>query len=110
MTVQTQKINAVKEEAWRRGYLRWKLRPHQQSVYDQIKNTKGGSFYFNKARRIGGSYLLCLLAIEVCIEKPGAQVKYAAPTSKAVRKIITPNIRKIIKDCPDEMKPKFSML
>lgn len=56
-------IQAKKDEAWRRGLLRWKLRPHQQKVYDQIKNTEAGSFYLNKARRIGGSYLLAVLAV-----------------------------------------------
>lgn len=103
-------LQAQKQQAWRRGILRWKLRSHQQKVYDQIKGTKSGSFYFNKARRIGGSYLLAVLAIEKCMQKPGAQVKYAAPTAKAVRKIISPNIRKIIKDCPADIRPKFVLL
>lgn len=110
MVTQTAKIDIAKTQAWSRGFLRWKLRPHQQGVYDQIKQTKGGSFYFNKARRIGGSYLLCVLAVEKCLQKSGAQVKYAAPTGKAVRKIITPNIRKILRDCPKELKPKFSLI
>lgn len=56
-------IKAKKDEAWNRGVLRWKLRPHQQKVYDQIKSTQSGSFYLNKARRIGGSYLLAVLAV-----------------------------------------------
>lgn len=54
--------------------------------------------------------MLAVLAIEKCLAKAGAQVKYAAPTAKAVRKIISPNIRKIIKDCPKEIRPKFVML
>lgn len=103
-------IEQARQEAWRRGVLRWKLRDHQQKAYDQIKATESGSFYLNKARRIGGSYLLAVLAIEVCLRKPGAQVKYAAPTAKAVRKIISPNIRKIIQDAPKDVRPKFVML
>lgn len=110
MVTQMKQIDVIKHQAWRRGILRWKLRPHQQSVYDKIKATQGGSFYFNKARRIGGSYMLAVLAIEVCLAKDGAQVKYAAPTAKAVRKIITPNIRKILRDCPKQLKPKFSLI
>lgn len=105
--MKTQQVKAVRDQAWRRGNLRWKLRDHQQKVYDQIKQQKSGSFYFNKARRIGGSYLLAVLAIQACLRKEGAQVKYAAPTAKAVRKIISPNIRKIIKDCPQQIRPKF---
>lgn len=97
-------------QAWSRGLLRWKLDSNQQKVYDQIKAMGSGSFYFNKPRRIGGSYLECLMALEVCLSKPGAQVKYAAPTAKAVRKIITPNIRKIIEDCPKELAPRWSTM
>jgi hypothetical protein len=100
----------IREEAWRRGILRWKLDSNQQSIYDAIRKMGTGSFYFNKPRRIGGSYLECLMAIEECLRKPRAQVKYAAPTAKAVRKIITPNIRKIIEDCPDDLKPKWNTM
>jgi hypothetical protein len=100
----------LRAEAWSRGILRWKLDSNQQKIYDAVRKMKTGSFYFNKPRRIGGSYLECLMAIEECLRKPRAQVKYAAPTAKAVRKIITPNIRKIIEDCPDELKPKWNTM
>lgn len=101
---------AAKDIAWRRGYLRWKLDSNQKRAYDAIEASAAGSFYFNKARRVGGSYLLCLRAIEQCLKKPDAQVKYAAPTAKAVRKIIQPNIRKILADCPKELRPKWNSL
>ena len=110
MTTHTATVNKVKSEAWSRGVLRWKLDSNQQAIYDQLKELKGGSFYLNKARRIGGSYFLAVLCIEKCLQKPGAQVKYAAPTAKAVRKIISPNIRKILNDCPKDLRPKFSLL
>ncbi len=96
--------------AWSRGYLRWKLDDNQKAAYDAIEGTPGGSFYLNKARRIGGSYLLCLRAVEKCLAKPNSQVKYAAPTAKAVRKIIQPNIRKILSDCPQDLRPEWNSL
>lgn len=96
--------------AWSKGYLRWKLDDNQKRAYDAIEACSGGSFYLNKARRIGGSYLLCLRALETCLKKPNAQVKYAAPTAKAVRKIIQPNIRKILADCPSELRPEWNSL
>jgi hypothetical protein len=107
LTQEEAKRDAAKQQAWKRGLLRWKLDQTQQLVYDEIKETKSGSHYFNKARRIGGSYLCCVLAIEECLKKPYAKVKYAAPTAKAVRKIITPNIRKILEDAPDDCKPRW---
>lgn len=96
--------------AWSKGYLRWKLDDNQRRAYDAIESCDGGSFYLNKARRIGGSYLLCLRALETCLKKPNAEVKYAAPTAKAVRKIIKPNIRKILKDCPRELRPVWNSM
>lgn len=106
----TQDKENAKSIAWSRGYLRWKLDDNQKKAYDAIEEVHGGSFYLNKARRIGGSYLLCLRAIEACLKKPNAQVKYAAPTAKAVRKIIQPNIRKILSDCPAELRPEWNSM
>jgi hypothetical protein len=97
-------------QAWERGRLRYKLDSNQRKVDDAIEKCTGGSFYFDKPRRIGGSYLLCVRATERSLRKPHAQVKYAAPTAKAVRKIIGPNLRKILEDCPVNMRPKFNAL
>ena len=47
------------------------------------------------------------MAIELCISKPGAIVKYACPKQKMVERIIKPRIREIIADCPEEMKPEW---
>lgn len=111
MTTKTEKERQQTiDTAWRRGYLRWKLDSNQKKAYDAIETAETGTFYVNKARRIGGSYLLCLRALEVCLRKPNAQVKYAAPTAKAVRKIIKPNVRKILHDCPDDIKPVWNSL
>jgi hypothetical protein len=43
----------------------------------------------------------------VCLQKPGALVRYAAPTAKALRKIIRPLMTKILRDCPDELRPQY---
>lgn len=102
-----EQLKQVRDAAWRKGSLQWKLDPTQQKVCQEIRQTTGGSYYFNKGRRIGGSYLLCVMALEKCLSVKGAKVKYAAPTAKAVRKIITPNIRKILADAPDDCKPKW---
>lgn len=101
--------NALRQ-AWSRGKLRYKLDPNQKKVWDLIESSEGGSFYFNKPRRVGGSYLLCLRAISKALSKPHAQIKYAAPTAKAVRKIIQPNFRKILEDCPEDLRPKWSTM
>lgn len=96
--------------AWKTGNLRYKLDSLQRRCYDEIERCAGASFYFNKARRVGGSYLLTVRAVEQCIRKPNAQVRYAAPTTKALRKIVSPNLRKVLTDCPASMRPKWSTL
>lgn len=96
--------------AWRTGRLRYKLDSLQRKCYDAIEATVGGSFYFNKARRVGGSYLLTVRAVEQCLRKPNAQIRYAAPTAKALRKIVQPNLRKVLHDCPAGLRPKWSTL
>lgn len=97
-------------KAWATGNLRYKLDSLQRKCYDKIEECSGASFYFNKARRVGGSYLLTVRAVEQCIRKPNAQVRYAAPTTKALRKIVSPNLRKVLADCPAGMRPKWSTL
>lgn len=109
-----EKITAGKENAiqlaWATGRLRYKLDSLQRKVYDAIDNCTSRSFYFNKARRIGGSFLLTVRAVEQCLRKPNAQVRYAAPTAKALRKIVQPNLRKVLSDCPVGLRPKWSTL
>lgn len=94
-------------ELWRRGELRWKLKRCQVVMLDAILGSGRFKFIVKCARRLGKSYLLCLFAIETCLKKPGAQVRYAAPTAKALRKIVRPIMNKILRDCPDELRPRF---
>jgi hypothetical protein len=47
------------------------------------------------------------MAIELCIQKPGAVVKYACPTQKMVVGIIKKRVKEIIADCPEELKPEW---
>lgn len=101
---------AAVRAAWSSGKLRYKLDSNQRRVYDAIEAVSGGSFFFNKPRRIGGSYLLVVRAVEQCLRKQNAQIRYAAPTAKALRKIVQPNLRKVLADCPPSLRPKWSTL
>lgn len=94
-------------KAWRTADLRYKLKRCQSSMLSSIELCGRFMFVIKCARRLGKSYLLVLLSITVCLRKPYAQVRYAAPTAKSVRKIIRPLIRKILEDCPPELKPKW---
>lgn len=79
-------------------------------MYDQINSSSGSLFYINCARRIGKSFMLCVLAIEYALRNPESEIKYAAPTAKSVKKIIRPHFTKILKDCPPHLRPRWSAL
>lgn len=96
------------DELWRRGVLHWQLHPVQKSMYEAIKATSGKKYVINCARRLGKSYLLCLLAQEYARQNPNAQIKYAAETQRSVKKIILPLMRQITETCPAHMRPKFA--
>lgn len=92
---------------YERGNLSWKLKPEQKEIYDAIHATKAQKFVINCSRRLGKSYLLCVLADEYARRHSNVVVKYAAPTQKQVRDIVKPIFNKIWKDCPSEMLPKW---
>lgn len=94
--------------AWLRGSLRWKLDSLQQGVYDLVKKSDRRRWVLKWGRRTGKSFLLCVLAIEHALQHPNSQIKYAAASGKAVRKIIRPLFRKILGDCPKDLQPEFN--
>jgi len=59
------------------------------------------------SRQFGKSFVLCILAIEQCLNQSFSVVKYVCPKQKMVERIIKPRIREIIKDCPDHLKPEW---
>lgn len=99
----------IRAELWRRGVLSWKLYDYQQPIYtlvwDFIQNRQHIKHVLNIARRFGKSHTLCLIAIEYAIRNPNSQVRFAAPTGKALRKIIHPAFKTICKDAPEDVKP-----
>lgn len=99
-------------QAWKRGLLEWKLKPHQKQLYTNVWNAINGSsrrHVLNCSRRFGKSFVLCLIAIEFAIRKPKSQIRIAAPTQKQLEKILHPHFATILEDCPDEFRPKFSV-
>jgi hypothetical protein len=97
----------LKEALWRKGHLSWLLDSNQKALYDLFYNTDHRVQTWLLARRSGKSYCLCVLAIETCLKKPGAIVKFLAPTRVQVNLIIRPLMRKILESCPDDLKPEY---
>lgn len=100
----------ARAELWRRGALRFLLREHQRPLHDFITTWRGDEArkVVKSARRFGKSFSLCLYACEFAITHPGAQIRFAAPTEKALRKIVRPNMRAILADCPEHLRPRWN--
>ena len=98
-------------DSWFRGDLSYQLRPHGQlDLYNFIKRTHAKDpepelFVVESHRRFGKSYIWTLLAVERCLSKPWQLVKYAAPTAVQCIKIVKPNLMRVLRDCPVELKP-----
>ena len=92
---------------WHLADLRYKLKPVQDQMLSDIFKWSGMKYVIKCARRLGKTYLLCIIAIQACLKKPNAQVRYAAPTQKMLKKFIVPIMRIIIEDCPKELRPEF---
>lgn len=97
-----------KAQLWRLGVLLWKLHADQLRVYWQIVESKASRFVLEIARRWGKTWLLCLLAIECCLRKPGARVVYGAPTLKHLEEFVMPAFEALIADAPSDCKPEFN--
>jgi len=92
---------------WNKGILKWKLHVLQKKIYDDFY---GGNDYTTTlliSRQTGKSFFCCVLAIETCLRKPNAIVKYACPKQKMVKTILKPIMRQILEDCPPELRPEY---
>ena len=94
-------------ELWTRGILIHKLHPVQRKMLTSYIANNKKTTVISCARRLGKSFLLCVLASERCMQHPKSIVKYLCPTKKQVKIVIQPIMDELFKDCPPEMKPEF---
>ena len=98
------------EILWRRGVLHWKLDSAQKKLYNKYKRNDHKVTVWNCSRQIGKSFTLITLALETCLSTPNCQVKYCAGQAKAVGKILRPTLRKILQECPKDIRPSFNRI
>lgn len=97
----------VISELWHRGNLSWKLKSNQREMYELFYKAPYKVLTWLLSRRSGKSYTLSLIAIEACIRTPNSIVKFLNPTKTQVNKNLRPIMKKILNDCPEELKPEF---
>lgn len=94
-------------ELWKRGSLRWKLKGSQKDLYDLYYSGKYKTMTWLLARRSGKTFALSVLAIEQCLRTPNSIVKFLSPTKTQVDTNVRPIFKKILNDCPDDLKPNY---
>src|SRR5688572_9375828 len=107
MVIPQEYLRIFTNAAWAAGNLRYKLKPCQLEMLGAIDASERFKYVIKCSRRLGKSFLLVTLANMVCQKKKGAQVRYVAPTGKALRKIVHPIMQKILVDCPEILKPTW---
>lgn len=95
----------ARDQLWKLGNLDWLLDSNQLQLKENYLNSPSRTLVWAASRRLGKSYTLCVLAIEKCLSKNNAIVKYLASTQKDVRDIIRPLMRELIASAPDDIRP-----
>ncbi len=101
------KKETLTKVAWIRGQLRYKLKPYQLPVYDNVWNViaqRFGTYVVNCCRRRGKTFTCILIAIEYGIRNPGSQIKYGIPIGKNYIDMIMPSVNTILADMPAPAK------
>lgn len=95
-------------ELWRRGQA-------SAAIFDESQRQWLGIFHKHStgavgmvSRQRGKSFFAVTLACETAIKTPGAFIRYAAPTQKAVHAIVEPLIAQVLSDCPEGLRPRYS--
>ncbi len=104
----TDKILALKHQAWRTGDLSFLLLDHQIELLEIIDSRKDRITAINCSRRWGKSRFFITYAFWKALLKPNAQIMYAAPTRVQVQMFLLPHAKEILATCPPELQPKYS--
>lgn len=100
-------IKSLIDSKWRSGDLKWKLKPHQLGLYNEIVKQTGLKHCVVCTRRFGKSYILVLISNQKCLKEKNVHVRFAAPTQRQLKEIIIPILNKIHVDCPIDIKPIY---
>jgi hypothetical protein len=92
---------------WRRGIVHWKLDSNQQYMREFIQANPNKIIVIASSRQLGKSFAMVNLAIETCLAEPNRIVKFIAPKTKDIRRIIAPIVRDMVLDCPKDLIPSF---
>ena len=83
------KQKSIYYELWKRGSIcKLVLDETQQEFYKLITTTDEKVVVILSSRRLGKSFMTVALAVETCLRKPGAVVKFLVPTKIQIDEIV----------------------
>jgi len=104
-------MSVTKKEAirqlWKMGNLDYKRHAGQLRIKKALSVEGKNIIPVLASRRLGKSFEVLLESIELCNTKKYAIVKYICPRLKMVKEIVNVNMRIILMDCPDDMRPEW---
>lgn len=94
-------------QAWESGVLYpVVLREHQFSLHTAILDTPPlGTRPIICSRRFGKTMTVLTVVEELARQHPGTIIRLAFPTGKQAQTTIMPNWRKVLRTCPEDLKP-----
>lgn len=106
---QERKKRLAIDTLWRKAVLNWKLDSNQKEMYKFATETTHQIVVIGSSRQLGKSYFLTVLAIETCLKTPNVIVKFIAPKTKDIKRIIAPIVKEVTADCPKDLRPQYKM-
>lgn len=94
-------------ELWRRANLNFMLHDKQKEIKSDLLGRKDKINVILCARRFGKTFVLLNMAIELCIKKPNAIIKYLCPKLKQGKNNINENMPFLLKGCPPALRPEW---
>ena len=85
------------------------VKPVQKEMFNSFFGKKNRKHVFHCARRLGKTYLLCVISLCTALNKPKAQVRYATFTQKALKKMVMPIFRQIVGMIDKRIRPEFNV-
>lgn len=97
----------ARKALWQRGNLKYLLHATQLRILKRLEENQGRKFFMLCSRRLGKTYMLCVLALQTCLQKANSRVLFAAPFAKDAQEISTDTIGQILQECPPELRPEW---
>lgn len=106
---ETQEAKAL---AWEVGRLRYKLQPKQREAYDLIQRANPKDIFCLICHRgFGKTFIESTLAMEIGRQgEESESILIISATLKKLRTIVKPAFNEVMRDCPDDMKPRYDTM